>query len=252
MADPIIQVQNVWKKFKIPHEKRTTLFERTLGLLGGRKMTYEEFWALRQVTLNVLPGEWIGVIGENGSGKTTLLKVIAKITPPTIGTVAVRGTIAPILQLGVAFHPELTVKENVSLYSSILGITGSQVRERLQAILSFAELERFVDMKLKNLSSGMEMRLGFAVAIETDPDIFIIDEALAVGDLEFQRKCLDRFSQYVGKKTGILVTHSMGLLRQFCQSAVILSRGEIVDHGPTEQMATRFEMMSAANRSIEP
>ena len=227
-----IQVEDLWKKFKIPHERRTTVLENIAGalqILEGKRFTYEEFWALKAINFSAEYGESIGVIGENGSGKSTLLKVIANILRPNRGRVKASGRIAPILELGVGFHPDLTVKENVSVYGSIMGLKNSEVKKRMGSMLELSGLERFKDAKLKNLSSGMQMRLGFSVAIETNPDIFLIDEALAVGDMEFQQKCMDKFKEFKReKKTIVLVSHALNLVKEFCEKTVFLSRGEML------------------------
>jgi len=240
----VIQVEDLWKKFKIPHERRTTILENIAGalqILEGKRFTYEEFWALKAINFTVNHGESIGVIGENGSGKSTLLKVIANILRPNRGRVKASGKIAPILELGVGFHPDLTVKENVLVYGSIMGLKNSEVKRRMGAMLEFSGLERFRDAKLKNLSSGMQMRLGFSVAIETDPDIFLIDEALAVGDMEFQQKCIDKFKEFKGeKKTIVLVSHALNLVKEFCEKTVFLSRGEMISFGKTDDVVNEY------------
>jgi len=240
----VIQVEDLWKKFKIPHERRTTILENIAGalqILEGKRFTYEEFWALKAINFNVNHGESIGVIGENGSGKSTLLKVIANILRPDRGKVKASGKIAPILELGVGFHPDLTVRENASVYGSIMGLKNSEVKKRMGSMLGFSGLERFKDAKLKNLSSGMQMRLGFSVAIETNPDVFLIDEALAVGDMEFQQKCMDKFKEFKGeKKTIVLVSHALDLVKEFCEKTLFLSRGEMVAFGNTEDTINEY------------
>ena len=240
----VIQVQDLWKKFKIPHERRTTILENIAGalqILEGKRFTYEEFWALKGINFTVNYGESIGVIGENGSGKSTLLKVIANIMRPSRGRVKATGKIAPILELGVGFHPELTVKENALIYGSIMGLKNSEVKKRMDSVLQFSGLERFKDAKLKNLSSGMQMRLGFSVAIETNPDIFLIDEALAVGDMEFQQKCVDKFKKFKAeKKTIVLVSHALDLVKEFCEKTLFLSRGEMIAFGGTEDTVSQY------------
>jgi len=240
----VIEVEDLWKKFKIPHQRRTTILENiagTLQILEGKRFTYEEFWALRAINFSVQYGESIGVIGENGSGKSTLLKVIANILRPSRGRVKVTGKIAPILELGVGFHPDLTVKENALIYGSIMGLKNSEVKKRMNSILAFSGLERFRDAKLKNLSSGMHMRLGFSVAIETEPDIFLIDEALAVGDMEFQQKCLDEFKKFkADKKTIVLVSHALDLVKKFCEKTLFLSRGEMISFGETGTIINEY------------
>jgi lipopolysaccharide transport system ATP-binding protein len=250
MSEPIVQVTDVWKQFRIPHEKKHTIFEEAAGLIGlakGRRLGFEEFWALQGVSFELQSNDRLGLVGANGSGKTTLLKIVAGITPPTRGSVQVRGKIATILQLGLAFHPELTVKENIQLYSSIMGIRGQETRRRIGDILEFAGggVDQFIDAKLKVLSSGMQMRLAFAVAISTDPDIFFIDEALAVGDLEFQQKCLDTFEGYKGKKAMVLVTHSPAMLTRFCNKAIWFSHGKVAAEGDPNEIATKYEAFMA-------
>ena len=241
---PIIQVEDLWKKFRIPHEKRTTIFENIAGflqILDRERFTYEEFWALKAIDFSVEPGEFIGIIGENGSGKTTLLETIARILRPDRGRVKVGGKVAPILELGVGFHPELTVKENVLVYGSIMGLKNRQIKKQMDHVLQFAGLERFRDARLKNLSSGMQVRLGFSVAVESDPDIFLLDEALAVGDLEFQQKCIDQFKQFkTEKKTVLFVSHALNLVKEFCIKTVFLSRGEMVQFGRTEDVIEKY------------
>jgi len=240
-----IEVEDLWKKFRIPHERRTTILENIAGalqILEGKRFTYEEFWALKAINFNVNQGEFIGVIGENGSGKSTLLKVIANILRPDRGRVKAFGKIAPILELGVGFHPDLTLKENVLVYGSIMGLKNSEVKRRVSSMLEFSGLQRFKDAKLKNLSSGMQMRLGFSVAIETNPDIYLIDEALAVGDIEFQQKCIGKFKEFkTEKRTIVLVSHALNLVKEFCEKTLFLSRGEIVAFGNTEETVSLYQ-----------
>src|SRR5271165_2578656 len=195
-------VENLWKSYRIPHKKKESILENIAGLLDmfeSKRMAYEEFWAVKGVSFNLRKGESLGIMGVNGSGKSTLLKLIAGTIRPTRGEIHVRGKIAPILELGLGFHPELSVKDNAKIYASLMGIKNREFKSRLNSILKFAELERFSDALLKNLSSGMQARLAFAVAIESDPDIFVIDEALAVGDIAFQTKCLDKFRDFQRK-----------------------------------------------------
>lgn len=240
----IVRVEDLWKKFRIPHERRTTIFENMIGvlqMLGGKTFSYEEFWALKEVSFTVAKGESLGVIGENGSGKSTLLKILANILRPDRGNVEATGRIAPILELGVGFHPDLTAKENILVYGTIMGLKNSELRKRMDSILQFAALERFRDAKLKNLSSGMQMRLGFSVAMETDPDIFLVDEALAVGDMDFQRKCLSKFKEFKNEgKTIILVSHALNLVGEFCEKALLLSKGEMISFGETEVVINEY------------
>ena len=241
---PVIEVKDLWKKFRIPHEKRGTILEKVIGIfqiLGGKTFSYEEFWALKGVSFSISQGESFGVIGENGSGKSTLLKLIANILRADKGSIRTRGKIAPILELGVGFHPDLTVEENSLVYGSILGLKNREVKERMDSILKFSGLERFRDAKLKNLSSGMQIRLGFSVAIETDPDIFLIDEAIAVGDMEFQQKCINKFKDFKTQdKSIVLVSHDMKLVKQFCEKTLFLSKGEAVDFGETDRVIEKY------------
>jgi len=256
MNQPVVQATDVWKQFRIPHEKKHTIFEEAAGLVGlakGRRIGFEEFWALKGVSLELQSDDRLGLVGANGSGKTTLLKILAGITPPTRGSVQVRGKIATILQLGVAFHPELTVKENILLYSSVMGIPGPEARRRIGDIREFAGggTDKFIDAKLKFMSTGMQMRLAFAVAISTDPDIFFIDESLAVGDLEFQHKCFDTFESYKGKKAMILVTHDMEMLTRFCNRAMWISQGKMFAEGDPNEIATKYkEFMEHPNEGF--
>ena len=232
MGPDAIRVEDLWKRFRIPHERRNTILEGLAAILGGRPLSYEELWALRGVSFSLGEGESLGIIGPNGSGKSTLLKIMARILRPDRGRVEVRGKIAPILELGVGFHPDLTVRENVLVYGSIMGLRSSEIKGRMGSILRFAGLERFGDARLKNLSSGMQMRLGFSVAIETDPDIFLVDEALAVGDAEFQAKCLDKFKQFRAEgRTIVLVSHALGLIREFCDKGLLLIDGGVAAFG---------------------
>jgi len=254
----VIQVEDVWKKFKIPHERKATVLDAiasTLALFGGRRSTFEEFWALRNVTFNVLKGRSVGIIGENGSGKTTLLRLIANVMKPDQGTISVNGRIAPMLELGLGFHPELTVKENVVVFGAIMGLKRDRLRKQIESIIEFAELRRFEDAPLKTLSSGMQMRLAFSVAVETDADIILVDEALAVGDMEFRKRCLTKFKEFKDEgRTIVLVSHDMGLITEFCEDAVFLSQGEIIAKGSASEVVQQYirqvESQASSNPSI--
>jgi lipopolysaccharide transport system ATP-binding protein len=183
----------------------------------------------------------LGIIGPNGSGKSTLLKLMAGVMKPDVGTISTNGTIAPVLELGIGFHGDLTVKENALIYGVLMGLHRSEMKRRSEAILDFAGLSRFQDAKLKNLSSGMQVRLAFSIAIQTEPDIFLIDEALAVGDAEFQQKCLDRFRQFRKEgKSIVLVSHSMDLVTGFCEKALYLRNGEMRSFGPSEEVTNLY------------
>lgn len=235
----VMTLENVWKSFRIPHEKRATLLDHIAGVLSvfeGKRFSYEEFWAVKHVSLNLEHGESLGIIGPNGSGKSTLLRLVARIMKPDKGTIRTTGAIAPVLELGIGFHSELTVKENALIYGVIMGLPRSEMRKRTDSILDFAELTRFQDAKLKTLSSGMRVRLAFSIAIQTEADIFLVDEALAVGDIEFQQKCLDKFREFKKQeKSIVLVSHSMDLVKSFCEETLYLLNGEPKYYGPSEE-----------------
>lgn len=224
-----IEVHELSKRFRIYHERYTTLKERVARF--GRQR-YELFWGLREINLTIDHGESVGLIGANGSGKTTLLKTIAGILRPTEGWVTTRGRVAALLELGAGFHPELTGRENVYMNASILGLTRRETDRHFDEIVSFAELERFIDNQVKHYSSGMYVRLGFAVAVHVNPEILLVDEVLAVGDEAFQRKCLDKVSQFQQQgRTIVFVTHAVDLVRSICGRAFLLDQGELAAQG---------------------
>jgi ABC-2 type transport system ATP-binding protein len=228
-----IDVERVSKMFRLYREKPSSLKAR---LLTSRSRA-EEFWALRDVTFDIQEGESLGLIGHNGSGKTTLLKVIAGILRPTTGTVRQYGRIAALLELGAGFHPELTGKENVYLNASFLGLSRRDTDRVYEEIVEFAELETFMENQVKFYSSGMLVRLGFAVAVHVDPDILLIDEVLAVGDEAFQARCLDRVRQFQREgRTIVLVTHALDTVRQVCDRAVMLDHGHVHAIGSPEEV----------------
>ncbi len=244
--DAII-VENVSKRFRIPHEKKTTLFEHIKATFTGSSSRYEEFLALKDVSFRVKKGETLGIIGENGSGKSTLLKIIAGVLTPDSGSVRVNGRIAPFLELGVGFQPELTAEENVRLYGAVMGMKKNEIENKFEGIFEFAELERFKEMKLKNFSSGMYMRLAFATAIATEPEIMLIDEVLAVGDVAFQRKCFDKIDEIKrSERTIIFVSHDMNSIMKLCRNSVFLEHGSVRFKGNTEKVI--YEYHSYMNR----
>jgi lipopolysaccharide transport system ATP-binding protein len=247
----IIQVDDVWKRFRIPHEKRSTILEHVGGLLSLDDMSYEEFWALKKINFGLEHGESLGIVGPNGSGKSTLLKLLARVMKPDRGTIRTKGSIAPILALGIGFHDDLTVEENAEVYGVILGLARSDVRKLVEPILQFAGLEKFQDMELKHLSSGMKVRLGFSIAIQTAPDIFLIDEALAVGDMEFQQKCLEKFREF--KKDGksiVLVSHNTELIGNYCEKGLYLLNGETRVFGTSGEATRQYiDDISVASES---
>ncbi|PWB56953.1 MAG: ABC transporter ATP-binding protein [Candidatus Methanoperedenaceae archaeon] len=235
--DAII-VRNVSKRFHIPHEKKTKFFEHVAGIIKGKSSGYEEFSALKNISFKVKKGEKLGLVGENGSGKSTLLKILSGVLQSDNGgSVKVFGKIAPFLELGVGFQPELTAEENVRLYGAVMGMSKKEIEDRFDGIFEFAELSRFKQMKLKNFSSGMYMRLAFATATATDPDILLIDEVLAVGDEAFQKKCFDKMNEFkMSGKTIVLVSHDLETIKRFCDRAILLEHGKIVSMGNSERV----------------
>jgi ABC-2 type transport system ATP-binding protein len=221
---PAIEVRDVSKRFRIYREKPTSLKQR---LLTSRSRA-EDFWALRDVALDVGEGSTFGLIGHNGSGKTTLLKCVAGILRPTSGAILQRGRLAALLELGAGFHPELTGRENVYLNASFLGLSRKQTDAAFDDIVAFAELEQFIDTEVKFYSSGMLVRLGFAVAVHVEPDVLLIDEVLAVGDEAFQAKCLNRVREFQREgRTIVLVTHALDTVTEICDRAAMLHHGEL-------------------------
>ncbi|MDI6784686.1 MAG: ABC transporter ATP-binding protein, partial [bacterium] len=205
---PAVRVQNIWKQFILYHQLQGTLRETLLRLGSIRSLRGEKFWALKDISFDVQRGETLGIIGENGSGKTTLLRIILGITPPTQGTIEINGQLSALLELAAGFHPDLTGKENIYLNGAILGLPRTEITQKMQAIIDFAELEKFIDVPIKHYSAGMHLRLGFSIAININPDILLIDEVLAVGDQSFAQKCLAKISEFKNNnKTIILVSH---------------------------------------------
>jgi ABC-type polysaccharide/polyol phosphate transport system ATPase subunit len=234
-----ISIEGVGKRFRLYRERPTSLKQRILHF----RLTATELWALRDVSIEVPQGQTLGLIGPNGSGKTTLLKVVSGILRPTEGRVAVRGRIAALLALAAGFHSELTGRENVYLNASILGFSRQETDRLFDDIVAFAELEEFIDNQVKFYSSGMYVRLGFAVAVHVDPAILLVDEVLAVGDEGFQRKCFDRVRQFQREgRTIVFVTHAADLVREFCDSAVMLKAGRIHTSGDPEEVVREFRL----------
>lgn len=232
MSTPVaVDVVGVSKRFRLYQEKYQSVKERFLH--AGRN-PHEDFWALRDLSFEVAEGETVGVLGRNGSGKSTLLKLVSGILQPTEGKVVVRGTLAALLELGAGFQPELSGRDNIYLNASLLGLSTKDVDKRFDDIVAFAELEQFIDNQVKFYSSGMFVRLGFAVAVNVEPDVLVVDEVLAVGDENFQRKCLARIKEFQDDgRTILFVTHSSDLVRQVCDRAVVLSSGQMIGLGPS-------------------
>jgi ABC-2 type transport system ATP-binding protein len=248
LAGSVILVEDVSKRFRLHQERATSLKERVLRLRGTRA---QDFWALRDVSLDVPEGHTVGLVGANGSGKTTLLKIIGGILRPTSGTVSTRGRIAALLELGAGFHPELTGRENVYLNASILGLSKKETDRYFDDIVGFAELEDFIDNQVKYYSSGMFVRLGFAVAVHVDPSILLVDEVLAVGDEAFQRKCLARVREFQRQgRTIVLVTHAMQLVAQICQSAVMLEKGRVAASGEVHEVIREYRVVMVRQHAL--
>ena len=223
----MITIEQVNKVFRLPHDRKTTLRQRFVSVF--QKNTYERFYALRDINLNVKQGEFLGVIGKNGSGKSTLLKLIARVLEPTSGRISVKANVAPFLELGIGFQWDSTVKDNIFLYGALLGMSRREIAEKYDWIIEFSGLERFVDAKLKNLSSGMQVRLGFSITVSIDSPILLVDEVLAVGDIDFQKKCYNTFETF--KKNGrtiVFVSHDLNAVERFCDRAVLLENGGIM------------------------
>jgi ABC-2 type transport system ATP-binding protein len=246
-TDPVIAVEGVSKRFRLYHERPSSLKER---ILRFRRPRAEEFWALRDVSLEVPHGKTWGLVGPNGSGKTTLLKLIGGILRPTEGRLTTQGRIAALLELGAGFHPDLTGRENVYLNASILGLSKKETDRYFDEIVAFAEIEEFIDNQVKYYSSGMFVRLGFAVAVHVDPEILLVDEVLAVGDEGFQKKCLDRVGEMQKEgRTIVFVTHAMAFVQQICDSATLLEGGRMRASGDTEKVIREFRAVMARRRT---
>ncbi len=239
---PILEIQNISKKFRIGGDSggyktlRDNLFPK-----DRKKKDKTEFWALQDVSFDVFPGDTIGIIGKNGAGKSTLLKILSRITPPTKGKIICRGRIASLLEVGTGFHGELSGKENIYLNGSILGLKKTEINKKFDEIVDFSGVEKFLDTQLKHYSSGMQLRLAFAVAAHLEPEILIIDEVLAVGDAEFQRKCLGKMEE-VGNsgRTIIFVSHNLPQLQSICKQGILLEHGSIKFNGKTNKTITEY------------
>jgi lipopolysaccharide transport system ATP-binding protein len=263
MSDPIITVENLSKKYLVGHNSGIrsrsnyialrdvigseirNIVRKTIGVIRGQQVVYgdeiEEFWALRDVSFEVKQGEVLGIIGRNGAGKSTLLKILSRVTDPTYGRVALRGRVASLLEVGTGFHPELTGRENVFLNGAILGMTGAEIKRKFDEIVAFAEVERFLDTPVKHYSSGMYVRLAFAVAAHLEPEILIVDEVLAVGDFKFQQKCLGKMSEVAREdRTVLFVSHNMAVIKALATKSILLDRGGIVARGGTEGVIAKY------------
>lgn len=238
MSQAAVVVDDVSKKFRLYKEKNDSL---KTALMRGRRSVHEDFWALNDVSFEVPEGSTFGLVGRNGSGKSTLLKCLAKILYPNSGSITSRGKVASLLEVGSGFHPELSGRENVYLNGSILGMSRKDVAKKFDEIVDFSGVRKFIDQPVKNYSSGMYVRLGFSVAINVDPDVLVVDEILAVGDAAFQAKCKEKFAEFrKAGKTVILVTHSMGNIRDMCDHAAWLDNGSLVQVGDAQSVIKAY------------
>jgi lipopolysaccharide transport system ATP-binding protein len=236
---PILEINNISKKYRIQHEKQSYLSMRDAigNIFKSRNNSTEEFYALKDISFNVMPGESIGIIGKNGAGKSTLLKILSKITPPSSGKITSRGRIASLLEVGTGFHGELSGRENIYLNGSILGMKKAEIQNKFDAIVDFSGVDKFLDTPLKHYSSGMQLRLAFAVAAFLEPEILIIDEVLAVGDAEFQKKCLGKMDEVTKQgRTVLFVSHNMNVLSTLTKTSILLANGQLKMIGKTSNV----------------
>ena len=264
MSQPAIRVEGVWKEYVIGgHPAGARTFRETLtdtmtapfrrATYAGANAAENRFWALKDVSLDIQPGEVVGIIGRNGAGKSTLLKILSRITAPTRGKVEIRGRIASLLEVGTGFHPELTGRENIRLNGAILGMTQAEIRAKFDEIVDFAGVEKFIDTPVKRYSSGMQVRLAFAVAAHLEPEILLVDEVLAVGDAEFQKKCLGKMGEIAGKggRTVVFVSHNMAAVSALCQVAQYLDRGSLVRSGPAAAILKEYSLSGTSDAQFD-
>lgn len=244
--DIAIQIKDINKIFKVPHERHNSLKDKAVHIFGPRK--YTKYQALKDINFEIKKGEFFGIIGKNGSGKSTLLKMIANIYQPTSGEIKMSGSLSPFIELGVGFNAELTGRENIFLSGTILGLTQKKIESLYDEIVEFSEIGDFIDQKLKNYSSGMMVRLAFSIAVRADSDILLIDEVLAVGDAAFQAKCLGYFNELKrNKKTVVFVSHDMDSVRQFCDRVVLIDDSRVVMEGNPEKVCEEYYKLNSAN-----
>lgn len=244
---PAIEIRNLGKEYKLATSQpyvalRDIISGSVKNIFRPDNKPVEKFWALQNIDLDIQPGERVGIIGRNGAGKSTLLKIISRITPPTTGKAIIRGRVGSLLEVGTGFHPELTGRENIYLNGSILGLKKAEINKQLAAIIDFSGVEKFIDTPLKHYSSGMQLRLAFSVAAHLEPEILLIDEVLAVGDIEFQKKCIGKMEE-VSKSHGrtiLFVSHNLDSLRKFCPTTILLDGGKIIEQGNTEKIISLY------------
>ena len=266
MANPIIRAENLGKRYRIGQRERYLTLRDVIGNAlrsRGRRLfrphalhNRAELWALKECSLGVCEGEALGLIGRNGAGKTTLLKILSRITRPTTGWAEICGRVGSLLEVGTGFHPELTGRENTFLSGAILGMRKHEISRKFEEIVAFADLEKFIDTPVKHYSSGMHVRLAFAVAAHLDPEILLVDEVLAVGDINFQRKCLDKMNDVArAGRTIVLVSHQLNQIRRLCSRVIWIDNGSIRLNGPTHEVVAAYESAMARNErgtSLQP
>ena len=261
MSAPVISVSGLGKRYYLSHEKRSdtlrdTIAQKFRGLLGGGgdAADQEEFWALRDVSFQVNQGDVVGIIGRNGAGKSTLLKLLSRITEPTTGRITIRGRVASLLEVGTGFHPELSGRENIFLNGAILGMSRVEIQRKFDEIVAFAEVERFLDTQVKHYSSGMYVRLAFAVAAHLEPEILVVDEVLAVGDAQFQKKCLGKMGEVArdSGRTVLFVSHNTAALQSICRTALWLQQGRVVQAGPIAECLPAYLASGTESASFAP
>lgn len=257
MSDPVIRVENLGKKYIIEHQKqgrytalRDVIANGTKSL--GRQLlkpfskrisdpAIEEFWALKDVSFEIKQGDRVGIIGRNGAGKSTLLKILSRITEPTTGRITIKGRVASLLEVGTGFHPELTGRENIYLNGAILGMSKAEIKRKFDEIVAFSEVEKFLDTPVKYYSSGMYVRLAFAVAAHLEPEILVVDEVLAVGDMAFQKKCLGKMEDVAKQgRTVLFVSHNMAAITNLCRSCIFLNKGQVIDTGLASEVVSKY------------
>ncbi len=253
MSQPAIEVKDLSKVYRIGHERKgmkgtatlrdslTEMARKPLGLITGRQLKKEEFWALKDINFEIQQGDVVGIIGKNGSGKSTLLKILSQIVEPTSGEIKMRGKVASLLEVGTGFHPELTGRENIFFNGAILGMKRKEILAKFDEIVDFSEVEQFLDTPVKFYSSGMYVRLAFAIAAHLEPDILIVDEVLAVGDAAFQKKSLGKMKDVASEgRTVLFVSHSLNLVQSLCNKALLLKSGKILGFGETKTVARQY------------
>jgi ABC-2 type transport system ATP-binding protein len=241
-AEAVLSLKDLSVRLSLQRERVTSIREYVIRFLKGQRVRVAEFWPLQDISFDVARGEVFGIVGPNGAGKSTLLRVIAGIIKPSRGTVETRGRIAPLIELGAGFDPEMTGRENIYLYGSLLGFSSKRLNSRLSDIIAFSELEEFLDVPLKNYSSGMAARLAFAVATDVDPDLLLIDELLSVGDASFSRKCQQRIQQFQARGVSILiVSHNMNSIKEMCSRVAWIDHGRLKMVGPASEVADQYD-----------